>query len=59
VTQAEQLPKNLVRVAGEGIDGIANEDSLGPDVVYLQAKRYVKDNANHVGVECVHARFVD
>ena len=27
-----------------GIDGIVNEDPLGLDVVYLQAKRYGKDN---------------
>ena len=27
-----------------GIDGIVNEDVLGLDVVYLQAKRYAKDN---------------
>lgn len=28
----------------EGIDGIVNEDPLGLDVVYLQAKRYAQDN---------------
>jgi restriction system protein len=27
-----------------GIDGIVNEDALGLDVVYLQAKRYGSDN---------------
>jgi restriction system protein len=28
----------------EGFDGIVNEDSLGLDKIYLQAKRYAKDN---------------
>jgi restriction system protein len=31
----------------EGIDGIVNEDVLGLDVVYLQAKRYAKNNIIH------------
>jgi restriction system protein len=31
----------------EGIDGVVNEDVLGLDVVYLQAKRYKKDNPVH------------
>ena len=34
-----------------GIDGIINEDALGLDVVYLQAKRYAPENA--VGIEKV------
>ena len=28
----------------EGFDGIVNEDPLGLDKIYLQAKRYAKDN---------------
>jgi len=28
----------------EGIDGVVNEDPLGLDVVYIQAKRYAADN---------------
>jgi restriction system protein len=31
----------------EGIDGVVNEDVLGLDVIYLQAKRYKKDNPVH------------
>jgi restriction system protein len=31
----------------EGIDGVVNEDVLGLDAVYLQAKRYKKDNPVH------------
>jgi restriction system protein len=37
---AERLGKS----GDEGIDGIVNEDPLGLDVVYLQAKRYAADN---------------
>lgn len=39
-TVAQRLGKS----GDEGIDGIVNEDPLGLDVVYLQAKRYAKDN---------------
>jgi restriction system protein len=28
----------------EGIDGVVNEDPLGLDVVYIQAKRYAPEN---------------
>jgi len=34
----------LGRSGDEGIDGIVNEDPLGLDVVYIQAKRYAPDN---------------
>lgn len=35
----------LTAVAGDGgIDGIINEDSLGLDAVYIQAKRYAPEN---------------
>ena len=37
---AERIGKS----GDEGIDGIVNEDPLGLDVVYLQAKRYATDN---------------
>jgi len=32
-----------------GIDGIINEDPLGLDIVYLQAKRYAPGNTIGVG----------
>src|SRR5262249_2343107 len=37
---AERIGKS----GDEGIDGIINEDPLGLDVVYIQAKRYAADN---------------
>ena len=36
--------QRLGKSGDEGIDGIVNEDALGLDVVYLQAKRYATDN---------------
>ena len=36
--------QRLGRSGDEGIDGIVNEDPLGLDVVYVQAKRYASDN---------------
>lgn len=44
------------KTADGGIDGIINEDPLGLDIVYLQAKRYAPGNA--VGVEKVR-EFAD
>jgi restriction system protein len=38
------VAKRLGKSGDEGIDGIVNEDPLGLDVVYLQAKRYAADN---------------
>lgn len=35
--------ENLKRTNDEGIDGIINEDKLGLDLIYLQAKRWTKD----------------
>jgi restriction system protein len=32
------------KTADGGIDGIINEDPLGLDIVYLQAKRYAQGN---------------
>ena len=39
--------KDLGAAEMKGIDGIVNEDVLGLDVVYLQAKRYAKNNIIH------------
>jgi restriction system protein len=36
--------QKLGKSGDEGIDGVINEDALGLDVIYLQAKRYAKDN---------------
>jgi restriction system protein len=41
--------QHLGRSADGGVDGVINEDPLGLDVVYLQAKRYRSDNV--VGVD--------
>lgn len=43
--------KRVGKTADGGIDGIINEDALGLDIVYLQAKRYAPGNT--VGVEKV------
>jgi restriction system protein len=37
--------QRLGKSGDEGIDGVVNEDPLGLDVVYVQAKRYAADNA--------------
>ncbi len=37
--------KHLGKTADGGIDGIINEDPLGLDVVFLQAKRYAPGNS--------------
>jgi restriction system protein len=42
-TRASVVQK-LGKSGDEGIDGVVNEDPLGLDVVYLQAKRYAADN---------------
>jgi restriction system protein len=36
--------QRLGKSGDEGIDGIVNEDPLGLDVVYIQAKRYAPEN---------------
>lgn len=36
--------EKIKRTNDEGIDGIINEDKLGLDVIYLQAKRWTKNN---------------
>lgn len=38
------VAKRIGKSGDEGIDGIVNEDPLGLDVVYLQAKRYAPEN---------------
>lgn len=40
----EEAGKALQRSGDEGIDGIINEDRLGLDVIYVQAKRYAVNN---------------
>ena len=35
----------------EGIDGVINEDRLGLDVIYLQAKRYAEKNVSRPAVQ--------
>jgi restriction system protein len=42
-TRASVIQK-LGKSGDEGIDGVVNEDPLGLDVVYIQAKRYAADN---------------
>ena len=43
--------RHLGRSSDGGVDGVINEDPLGLDVIYLQAKRYHTDNV--VGVDKV------
>ena len=38
------VAKRLGKSGDEGIDGVVNQDPLGLDVVYLQAKRYAAEN---------------
>jgi restriction system protein len=38
------VAQRLGKSGDEGIDGVVNEDPLGLDVVYIQAKRYAPDN---------------
>lgn len=38
------VAKAIGKSGDEGIDGIINQDPLGLDVVYIQAKRYQPDN---------------
>jgi restriction system protein len=40
----EYVAQAVGRSGDEGIDGIVNEDVLGLDRVYIQAKRYAEDN---------------
>jgi restriction system protein len=40
----DSVVQKLSKSADEGIDGVVNEDALGLDAVYLQAKRYAADN---------------
>ena len=38
------VAQRIGKSGDEGIDGIVNEDPLGLDIVYIQAKRYKPDN---------------
>jgi restriction system protein len=40
----QSVAQRLGRSGDQGIDGLVNEDPLGLDVVYIQAKRYAADN---------------
>jgi restriction system protein len=40
----ERVVQRLGKIGDEGIDGVVNEDPLGLDVVYIQAKRYAPEN---------------
>lgn len=40
----DSVVQKLGKSGDEGIDGVVNEDPLGLDVVYVQAKRYAPDN---------------
>lgn len=40
--------KHLGRTSDGGVDGVINEDVLGLDIIYLQAKRYATGNAIEV-----------
>jgi restriction system protein len=40
----DSVVQRLGKSGDEGIDGVVNEDPLGLDVVYIQAKRYAVEN---------------
>lgn len=40
----QSVARRLGKSGDEGIDGVVNEDPLGLDTVYIQAKRYAPDN---------------
>ena len=46
-----QMARRLGRSGDGGIDGLINEDALGLDTIYLQAKRYAAENT--VGEEAI------
>src|SRR5262249_20024096 len=41
----QSVAARIGKSGDEGIDGVVNEDPLGLDVVYIQAKRYAPDNS--------------
>jgi restriction system protein len=43
------VAQKAARTGDGGIDGIINEDPLGLDIVYLQAKRYTPENTIGIG----------
>jgi restriction system protein len=49
----ENVVQRIGKSGDEGIDGIVNEDVLGLDVVYIQAKRYERDKT--IGRETIQS----
>ena len=47
------LGQHLGKSSDGGVDGVINQDKLGLDSIYLQAKRYVRDNS--IGPEQLRA----
>jgi restriction system protein len=47
--KAGRSSKHLGRTSDGGVDGVINEDVLGLDIIYLQAKRYAAGNT--IGVD--------
>ncbi|SDO57346.1 restriction endonuclease [Phyllobacterium sp. OV277] len=43
----QDATRKLVRTGDGGVDGVINEDRLGFDRIYIQAKRYQRGNAIH------------
>jgi restriction system protein len=41
----EQAGKHLGKSGDGGVDGVINEDKLGLDLIYIQAKRYAPENS--------------
>lgn len=48
---AEEAAAHLGRGGDEGVDGVINEDKLGLDVVYVQAKRYQDQTVGRPAVQ--------
>ena len=48
--------KALWRSGDGGVDGVINEDALGLDVVYVQAKRYAAGNSVPVAFKDIERR---
>lgn len=51
----ETAERTLGRSGDDGVDGVIDQDSLGLDRVYLQAKRYAK--GNHIGPGAIRDFF--
>lgn len=48
---ADEAAEHLGRGGDEGVDGVINEDKLGLDVVYVQAKRYMDQTVGRPDVQ--------